>query len=399
MFSHAPIQNDDIIARLQAYGQSLNEESKTSRSASTQEPSGCHLTSKSDEASQAENGTAELAATDVSADTTPNATINVPELTLKPSSKGGTDSKRPSQQWEVEGEVDKAEFGGLKTAGSTESIASKSTASFALTIGSVSGNSTKSSTSKGETSIFELFSMLTPPIGNLISSSIMSIAKSIKSVASRGSIKSSSLGPGSQPAAPAHYALARTTAPSAEMFGPAEQQIIALNTGADERQDSFSKPIVESRVDAGSASNGEATIRIVTTSTGGSPLVREKPATTIETVKEAEEEGPMDVDLSSTGLTNSVTKLTKPSTFVFGSPTAGISNTQFGNAASLVLEEMNRRLGISAGGAKVTEDGERVEFGILPGLNVDVSKTLEKLRVVKKDEGRFASVHEKEFAK
>ena len=155
MFSHAPIQNDDIIARLQAYGQSLNEDGKTSCSAGTQDPSGCHLTSKSDEASRAENGGAELAATDVSADTTPNATIKVPELTLNPSSKDGTDSKRPSQQWEVEGEVDKAEFGGLKTAGSTESIASKSTASYTLTIGSVSGNSTKSSASKGETSIFE----------------------------------------------------------------------------------------------------------------------------------------------------------------------------------------------------------------------------------------------------
>ena len=105
----------------------------------------------------------------------------------------------------------------------------------------------------------------------------------------------------------------------------------------------------------------------------------------------------MDVDLSSTGLTSSVTKPPNPPTFVFGSPSAGISNTQFGNAAALVLEEMNRRLGISSGGASITEDGGRVDFGILPGLNVDVNKTLEKLRVVKKDEGRFASAHEKEF--
>ena len=229
----------------------------------------------------------------------------------------------------------------------------------------------------------------------------MSIAKSIKSVASNGSFKASSLGSGSQLAAPAHYVLARTTAPSAEIFGSAlgsEQQFYAPNTAPDERQDIFSKPIVESRVNAGSASNGEATIRLVTTSTGGSPLVQEKPATTTETRIGAEEEGPMDVDLS-TGLTCSVTKPTKPLAFVFGSPTAGISNTQFGNAAALVLDEMNRRLGISTGGAKLTEDGGRVEFGVLPGLNVDVSKTLEKLRVVKKDDGRFASAHDKEFAK
>jgi hypothetical protein len=230
----------------------------------------------------------------------------------------------------------------------------------------------------------------------------MSIAKSIKSVASKGSFKSSSLGSVSQPAVPAQYILPRTTAPSTEIFGSAldsEQEIFALNTATGEHQGSFSKPIVEGKVNAGSASNGKATIRLVATSTEGSPLIREKPVATTEMVIEAQEQGPKYVEISSTGLTSSGTKSTKPPAFVFGSTTAGISNTQFGNAAALVLEEMNRRLGISSGGAKVTEDGERVEFGVLPGLNVDASKTLEKLRIVKKDEGRFASAHAKEFAK
>jgi len=150
------MQNDDIIARLQAYGQSLNEDSKTSHSASTHVSSGCRLTSKSDEAPRAENGIIGLAATDASGDTTPNTTIRVPELSLNALSKDETDSKPLSQPRDVvEGEVDEAEFGGLKTSGSTEPVSSKSTASHALTIGSVSGKSTKSS--KGEPSVLESF--------------------------------------------------------------------------------------------------------------------------------------------------------------------------------------------------------------------------------------------------
>lgn len=149
------MQNGDIVARLQAYGQSLTEDSNTNRPASAKGFSECHLTSKCDEAPRAENDTTGLATADVPADTTTNSTIKVPKSTLNASSKDRTDSKRPSQHWEVvEGEVDEAEFGGLETGGSTESIASKSTASHALTIGS---KSTKSSVSKGEPSILELF--------------------------------------------------------------------------------------------------------------------------------------------------------------------------------------------------------------------------------------------------
>ncbi len=214
--------------------------------------------------------------------------------------------------------------------------------------------------------------------------------------------KSSGLGSGSQPAAAAHHALARTTAPSVETGGFAvssEQQLSALDPTTDKRRDSLHKPIVESKVDAASASSGEATIRLVTIPAGGSPLVGEDTATTTETIMEASEEGPMDVDLSSTGLTSPAMRRTNPPAFVFGSPTAGVSNTQFGNAAAFVLEEMNRRLGVSSGGAKITDDGGKVEFGVLPGLKVDVSKTLEKSRLGKKEESRFTKAHEKEFAK
>jgi hypothetical protein len=230
----------------------------------------------------------------------------------------------------------------------------------------------------------------------------MSIAKSIKSVASKTSFKSSGLGSGSQPATPAHYVLAQTAVPAAKAYDSAvssEQQLYALDSTTEKRRDSFNKPIVESKVDAASANNGEATIRLVATPTGDPPLVEERPAATTETMMEAAKEGPMDVDLSSTSLDSPATKHTNPPAFVFGSPTAVVSNTQFGNAAALVLEEMNRRLGISSGGAKITDDGGKVEFGVLPGLNVDVSKTLENLRGVKKDEGRFARAHEMEFAK
>ena len=198
--------------------------------------------------------------------------------------------------------------------------------------------------------------------------------------------------------APGQCVGAQTTALSAKADGSAlgtGHQLSALNPTADKHRDSLNKPIVESKVNAASANNGEATIRLVTTPSGGPPL---EPAVTTETMMGAVEEGPMEVDLSSSALASSATKRTTLPAFVFGSPTAGVSNTQFGNAAAAVLEEMNRRLGVSSGGAKITEDGGKIEFGVLPGLNVDVSKTLEKLRVVK-DEGRFARAHEKEFAK
>ena len=392
-FLHPPTQNDDIVARLQAYGQSLTKDTKSSSTASTQDSTGCCSTSKSDEAPKAETGA------DASADTTPNTTISVPGLTLHASLKDVTDLQRPSQRWEaVVGESDEAEFGELKTAGSAGSTSSNSTATCALTIDNVSSKPTKSSASKGELSIPNLFAYIsTPSIGSLISSGIMSIAKSIKSVASMTSFKSS----GSQPVVPTYHVPTQT---SVKIYGSAltsEEQRYALDTATDERRDSLSRPIVESKVDAASAGNGDATIRLValTTPTSGAPLVGEQPVINRETIMEATEERPMDVDLSSTSFTSPVTKPTKPPACVFGSPTAGISNTQFGNAAALVLEEMNRRLGVSSGGAKISEDGGKVELGILPGLNVDVSKTLEGLRVVKKDEGRFARAHEKEFAK
>lgn len=230
----------------------------------------------------------------------------------------------------------------------------------------------------------------------------MSFAKSIKSVASKTTFKTSGLGSGSQPAALAHCTLARTTPPSTETGDFAvssEQQPSALDPTTDKRRDSLHRPIVESKVDAAYASSGEATIRLVTIPSGGSPLVGEDTAATTEKIMEASEEGPMDVDLSSAGLTSPAIKRTNAPAFIFGSPTAGVSNTQFGNAAAFVLEEMNRRLGVSSGGAKITDDGGKVEFGVLPGLKVDVSKTLEKLHLVKKEEGRFTKAHEKEFAK
>ena len=230
----------------------------------------------------------------------------------------------------------------------------------------------------------------------------MSFAKSIKSVASKTTFKSSGFGSGTQPVALAHYALDRTTAPSAETGGfvvSIEQQLSALDPTTDKRRDSLHKPIVESKVDAASASSGEATIRLVTIPSRSSLLVEEDTAATTETIMEALEEGPMDVELSSTGLTSPAISRTNPPAFIFGSPTAGVSNTQFGNAAAFVLEEMNRRLGVSSGGAKITDDGGKVEFGVLPGLKVDVSKTLEKLRLGKKEDGRFTKAHEKEFAK
>jgi hypothetical protein len=161
MFSQTPMQNDDIVARLQAYGQSLIEDSKYLHSASTQDSSGCNSTSKGDKTLRAEDGFTGLATAETSEITSPNTTIRVSELALRASSKDWTDSK---QQWEVVGgEEDEAEFGELKAAGTAGSISPKSAPSRALTVGSTPGKSGKSSTSKGELSILELFSYeLTP---------------------------------------------------------------------------------------------------------------------------------------------------------------------------------------------------------------------------------------------
>ena len=154
MLLHAPMQNDDIVARLQAYGQSLIEDSKSLR---TQDSSDGCSASKSDETPRAEDGTTGRATADAPADTTPNTTIKVSGLTLRVSSRDCTDSKRPSQQWEVVEDGDEAEFGELKAAGTAESNLFKSTASRALIVGSASGKSSQSSASKGKLSILELF--------------------------------------------------------------------------------------------------------------------------------------------------------------------------------------------------------------------------------------------------
>jgi len=158
------MQNGDIVARLQAYGQSLIEDSKSLRSASTQGSSGRRLTSTSEETFRAEDGTVGRATADALADLTPNTIAKVPELTLRASPKDWTDAKRQSQPWEVvEGEENEAEFGELKATGTVESISSESSAFRALTGGSASGKLSKSSASKGELSILELFTYkLTP---------------------------------------------------------------------------------------------------------------------------------------------------------------------------------------------------------------------------------------------
>ncbi len=149
MLLHTPMQNDDIVARLQAYGQSLIEDSRSLHTASTQDSSEHCSPSNIDEWPRAEDGTTQHATANASADMTPNATISVPALTLRALSRDWTDSKRPGQQWEIV-EEQEAEFGELKAAGPAESISSKSTACHALTVGGASDTLGKSSASKGE---------------------------------------------------------------------------------------------------------------------------------------------------------------------------------------------------------------------------------------------------------
>ena len=149
MLLHTPMQNDDIVARLQAYGQSLIEDSGSFRTSSTQDSSEHRSPSNSDETPRAEDDSTERATANASADMTRNATISVPGSTIRAPSRDWTDSKRPGQQWEIV-EEEEAEFGELKAAGTTESITSKSTACHALTVGGASDTSSKSSAPKGE---------------------------------------------------------------------------------------------------------------------------------------------------------------------------------------------------------------------------------------------------------
>lgn len=143
------MQNDDIVARLQAYGQSLIEDSRSLHTTSAQDSSEHRSPSNGDEAPRAEDETTRPATANASADVTPNATTRVPGLTSRAYSKEWSDSKCPGQRWETV-EEDEAEFGELKAAGTAESISSKSTACDALTVGSASGTLSKPSASKGE---------------------------------------------------------------------------------------------------------------------------------------------------------------------------------------------------------------------------------------------------------
>lgn len=83
--------------------------------------------------------------------------------------------------------------------------------------------------------------------------------------------------------------------------------------------------------------------------------------------------------------------------FIFGSPANGVTNAEFGNAAAAILEEMNKRLGLTAdapAAMKIGADGA-IDFG---ELTPSGKNTLNKAKP-KFDDARFGRVHEKVFGR
>jgi hypothetical protein len=84
-----------------------------------------------------------------------------------------------------------------------------------------------------------------------------------------------------------------------------------------------------------------------------------------------------------------------PSQFIFGSPANAVTNDQFGNAAAAVLEEMNKRLGLtsdSTAAVRLGVDGT-IDFGELtPSGKSTLTFTGKRV-----DDKRFGRAHEKVF--
>jgi hypothetical protein len=81
--------------------------------------------------------------------------------------------------------------------------------------------------------------------------------------------------------------------------------------------------------------------------------------------------------------------------FIFGSPANAVTNDQFGNAAAAVLEEMNKRLGLtsdSTAAVRLGVDGT-IDFGQLTPTGESTLKFTDK----KVDDKRFGRAHEKVF--
>lgn len=83
-----------------------------------------------------------------------------------------------------------------------------------------------------------------------------------------------------------------------------------------------------------------------------------------------------------------------PKAFVFGSPANAVSKEQFDDSAAAVLEEMNRRLGISADSIAATRIvNGKLDLGI-PAISSQPSILAPQ---TKKPEGRFGKAHQKHF--
>ncbi|KAJ1307044.1 hypothetical protein OPQ81_008023 [Rhizoctonia solani] len=84
--------------------------------------------------------------------------------------------------------------------------------------------------------------------------------------------------------------------------------------------------------------------------------------------------------------------LEKPGAFVFGSPQHSVTNTQFGDAAVAVLREMNARMGVA-------NTSQAMNLQQLEEVMANAGKPAGPVKVERKSDIRFATTHNKEFAK
>ncbi|ELU36384.1 hypothetical protein AG1IA_09586 [Rhizoctonia solani AG-1 IA] len=82
----------------------------------------------------------------------------------------------------------------------------------------------------------------------------------------------------------------------------------------------------------------------------------------------------------------------KRTSFVFGSPQHSVTNAEFGDAAAAVLREMNARMGVA-------NTSQALNIQQLQEVMSNVGKPVSPIKTEGKSDVRFASSHDKEFAK
>ena len=379
---------------------------------------------------------------------------------------------RTSQQWEIVEDGAEEDVVMNNPRSRTMSMRSAMSIGTFKSIGSGKDFGMGSVSSKGESCLHGFFfSVLTNSFSasGSVSSSLMSIANSLKRAGSKSSKMSTSTSrTGSsidsivkQPMAHLFPSVPSNIPVSSEKEGLEVSANADTNPviviSEDQSSDGLDRPIAESIIDASKLQKEVSTIRLVTPAaarlrTNASqsalfatprlkPFALDASTTTADPNEDignaflAMDDGKSDignaflamdghsftetakseVDGSNTSLVSeAATQSQEPSTpkkssnanegltvsppkFIFGSPANAVSNAEFGNAAAAILEEMNKRLGLTSdapAAMKMGADGN-LDFGEL----TPSGKSTLNLTKPKFDDARFGRVHEKVFGK